>query len=226
MKWFFWTLLLANVAVFFWATGHGEHVPKRVAGPRPPVNADKMQLLGVAAATEDNSADASVPPATKPVASAGPAACYTVGPFDNAAQAAQGGRLLRQQNLVFAQRREQERVVDGYRIVVGPLPSIEMAERKHSELTAAGLEGHYIIESGLENAIALGFFSQLDKAEKFIRQLAAKGIRASLRPRSRRGDQLIWLDIGGSGLPPGLLAGLQQTDWGNDKVLVRPRNCQ
>lgn len=208
MRWVFWALLLANLAVFLWATGHRPPTPQ--SQPRPPIQAEKMALR---------------PPAKDRPDEAGQArSCYAVGPFATTSQVEFAADYLRQLGLAYRVQQRGEEVVEGYRVLVGPFPDPQAAEAAYRRLGARGLRGHYVIRRGQEHAVALGFFTELSKAERYVAQLRAKGIEAFIRVRTGRGGHRYWLHVGpveGGGLMPRL----QSLDWGVHQARVLSRPC-
>ncbi len=230
MRWLFWSLVLFNVGLFLWATGHQSALREAGRTPLPPINADKMQLLKAYRAVPGRT-PSSVTPIQEPTATGqanvpSPRRCFTVGPFSSNESAARAGRLLRELGHVSSERKERERVIEGYRVVIGPLASLQAVEEMQKRLADLGVSGYYTLRSGPKNTIALGFFTQLDNAEKYIGQLAAKGIQAGMKVRSREGNLLYWFDVDVRDSSEETASELEQTDWGPTTVFVRKRPCQ
>lgn len=229
MKWLFWSLVLFNVGLFLWATGHQSTLREVGRTPLPPINADKMRLLKAYRAAPGRPPSSVTPipePAATGPANAPPRRCFTVGPFSSNESAARAGRLLRELGHVASERKERERVIEGYRVVIGPLGSAQAVEEMQKRLADLGISGYYILRSGLKNTIALGFFAQLDNAEKYIGQLAAKGIQAGMKVHSREGDLLYWFDVDVRDGSEETAGELEQAGWGPTTVFVRKRPCQ
>jgi len=200
MRWLFWALVLVNLAITLWATGiHQSADTARLH--RPPVHGDRMMLL-------DTTTD-----------SASPGRCMVLGPFASRDLAEPALAVATEAGIPATLRSEAEQQVEGYRVLVGPFKDTATAEAMHQQLAAKGVEGHYVIRSGLSNAIALGFFSELTKAEQFLGELAAKGVKAEIRVRQQEGAPQWWLDLGP--LADDGAAALQGRNWGNGVTLTQ-----
>jgi cell division protein FtsN len=227
MKWVFSTLLVLNVAFFLWVTGHW--LPRQAAEQvqRPSIRGEAMAVLAADVGTPAGNTDSNTA-AVPPVAEAGadePGGCVAVGPFAAPKAAEHAARLLEGMGLAYRRITASERIIEGYRVLVGPLPNLAAAEAMRQRLSAMGLTDHYIIQSGLENAVALGFFSQRDKAEQFMADLASKGIEAELKPRAQEVPQAVWLELPPPGPDAQVLKQLETTQWIEPAAGVRRRAC-
>lgn len=223
MKKVFLALVLCNVALFLWATGqHG--VPRAPAHPpRPAINGEGMRPLDAGAAKTTHGAS-EVTPVVQAPAPAG-RQCYAVGPFTSTRAATVAGHLLDGSAFTYTSRSEAERVIDGYRVVVGPFASPDAVAAMRKRLHKLGLDDQYLLKDGLQTQIAVGFFGQLDSAERFVAKLAGEGVTADLKVRDHAGQQLIWLDVVADNATADTLSTLQAKDWGQAKVKVEVQPC-
>jgi hypothetical protein len=224
MKRVFLGLVLCNVVLFLWATGHHAPPPATTHTPRPAINGEGMRPLDAAAATAP-SAVTPVTPRPQPAPATAQTKCYAVGPFTSNQSARQAGRLLAGSGYTHTARTEAERVIDGYRVVVGPFASADAIAAMRKRLDSLGLRDQYVLKDGLQTQIALGFFSQLDSAEHFVADLAAKGVTADLKARTHAGQGLTWLDVVADDAGNDTQAKLQAMDWGEPKVKVQEQPC-
>ena len=211
MKWVFGGLLLANVALFLWGRYHYAPVVTPAEGPRPAVNVDKMQLLVPPRAARDAKSRATV------------TGCYRLGPFTSRSLARTAGEQLATRNVVFEIRQTREPLVEGYRVLEGPFPDQQTALRRHGELTQLGQSGHFITRADDQRNIALAFFSRLDSAERYLKQLAKKGIVARLQARTRARSNLYWLAFAST--DAALVSSFENTDWGQPRTRLASRPC-
>jgi cell division septation protein DedD len=201
MRWLFWVLVLVNLAITLWATGI--HQPADTARLyRPPVHGERMMLLETG--TE----------------SPRPSHCQVLGPFATRDLAEPALAVATEAGVPAALRSEAEQQVEGYRVLVGPFKDAATAEAMHRRLATKGVQGHYVIRSGLSNAIALGFFSELAKAEQFLDELAAKGVKAEIRVRQQEGPLQWWLDLGPL-VDDAAAEALRARDWGSGVTLTQ-----
>jgi cell division septation protein DedD len=228
MKWVFSSLVVLNVAFFLWVTGHW--LPQQAArqAQRPSLSGEAMGVLAADVGTSSPSEIEEDEPEPSPVPGADAdeaGGCLAVGPFSEPKAADHAARLLEGMDLAYRRTTARERIVEGYRVLVGPLPSLAAAEAMRKRLSAMGLTDHYIIQSGLENAVALGFFSQQDKAKQFVADLASKGIKAKLKPRVHDVPQAVWLELPSPGPNAQIQQQLKDAQWIEPSAGVRRRPC-
>lgn len=219
MRWLFTLLVLANIAFWMWAHWYGPTIDPELYQPRPPVNAQRLRLLSEPGMTVK---PRSPTPSTPPQSSV----CYRIGPFSAQARArAAGQRLQAPAHTVFTytltqERRDQPTV---YRIILPGFASHKAAQDKLKEIDRLGIKDYALITTPDKRpVISLGVFSQKPGAERYLQELAGKGIKARMEPmtRSQPGH---WLDI--SPLPRTSLPVLQEVAAAEDGVSVRERPC-
>jgi len=100
------------------------------------------------------------------------------------------------------------------RNIADNLTANDMLKKLHDN----GLSDAYLVasvESGLY--IALGFFGDVNRAEKVELQVKSLELPADITPQTREGTRF-FVDIG---LPPGKGAGAMIEKYGEDRVLLR-----
>lgn len=222
LKWVFAALVLANLGLWMWASWYKEAPLEETRAARAPVAPEKMRLLteaGVKPVPRKKP-----PPANAELTANGPAACVRIGPFRDSDLLAIAEAKLDEMKLAHARRSEELKIIAGYRIYLPPLASKEAAERRRKELTRLGIKDHVLMqEEGWRNAIALGLFSVEANAMNRVRELAAKGVTASIQPLEQPRTQR-WLDIGVP-VPPETTAQLKESDWGAREIQIQELPC-
>ena len=149
------------------------------------------QLSGVAIKTEKKPVQAAV---KKPEPLQ--AACFEAGPFvdDRELQ-----RWLRGKPLVFAKPFLRElSVLADYQLYLPAAKDAEQTRINKLTLRAKGIDDVWMVPEGeIKGALSLGVFADKLKAQSFKDQLAARGIRAELRQRSKS-RQALFVRFGAS----------------------------
>ena len=120
--------------------------------------------------------------------------CYRLGPWQQQAQvtAARATLQPRVQRIV---QREVPVDPSGWRVLLPPLPSRDLAQATVARLEASGFNDHFIIGQGAEtNAIALGRFTAEERARRHQAALGAAGFNARVEPLGG-GEPSLWLDV-------------------------------
>jgi hypothetical protein len=222
LKWLFAAFVLANIGLWMWASWYKETPLEETRAARAPLALEKMRLL-----TEPNvklTPRKTPPPANAELVANAVPVCFHLGPFTDTVRVTQAEAKLNELHLGFARRTEETKMITGYRVYLPPLASKESAERKRKELTRLGFKDHAVIqEDGWHNAISLGLFSVEANATARVRELAAKGVEASMQPLTQD-RTLYWLDL----LEPTAqdnIVKLKQADWGAKEVQLHESTC-
>lgn len=120
--------------------------------------------------------------------------CYRLGPWQQQAQvtAARATLQPRVQRIV---QREVPVDPSGWRVLLPPLASRDLAQATVARLEASGFNDHFIIGQGAEtNAIALGRFTAEERARRHQAALGAAGFNARVEPLGG-GEPSLWLDV-------------------------------
>jgi len=222
LKWLFAAFVLANIGLWMWASWYKETPLEETRAARAPLALEKMRLL-----TEPNvklTPRKTPPPANAELTANAVPVCFHLGPFTDTARVTQAEAKLNELHLGFARRTEETKMITGYRVYLPPLASKEAAELKRQELTRLGFKDHAVFqEEGWHNAISLGLFSVEANATARVRELAAKGVEASMQPLTQD-RTLYWLDL----LEPTAqdnIVKLKQADWGAKEVQLHESTC-
>ena len=221
-KWIFAALVLINLGLWMWASWYKELPVSENSVARLPIAPEKMRLLDEAGVKLQLR---KVPPAANSqlVATAS-SGCFRLGPFPDAELTAKAETKLKEWHLSFIRQTEQTNPITGYRVYLAPFASKQAAERKRKRLTRLGFKDHaLILEEGSQNAISLGLFSVQANADSRVRDLAAKGVKAKVRPL-RETRTLYWLDFPAL-VPVETVVKLKQTDWGAKEIQVQQKAC-
>ncbi|MFZ2163012.1 MAG: SPOR domain-containing protein [Sideroxyarcus sp.] len=201
MKWIVGLLLLANLALFGWMRWGGlltEDVDAVTA--QVELNADKIKLLALQAASAPTPAASgvpltlsvaaasapvaasSVPAASTPVAATPPVApkevnCAEWGEFsgDDLVRAQQALDVLKLGDNLTQRIVEQDH---GYWVYIPPMKNRSQVEEKIKQLKEHGVKDYFVVQEKGRwlNAISLGVFKSNEAAQKFLATLDAKAL--------------------------------------------------
>lgn len=169
MKWLFWlllTLVLASFAMMQWGsmlTGEDKSLQ-----PQPPLNADKIRLLPASLAA---SGVAQV---------AAPMACMEWGEFFGKdmerARAALAGMNLGDR---LTQREVEQ--ISGYWVYLPPTRTHVELEKELAQLNELGIGEYFVVQEPGKwlNTISLGVFKAEEPANRFLKHIAAKGVKGA-----------------------------------------------
>ena len=130
---------------------------------------------------------------------AGVSECRSRGPLSKGSDAAEArsGQAVDQFDALG--RNEPGRLFVGYWVNIAAAEDRAAAEVITDALRADGVTDFYIVPSGNDqNAISLGVFSELGRAQRRLQQLSDRGFGAQVNQRYRDGE-VSWLDVSGFG---------------------------
>lgn len=212
MKWVFGFLLVLNVALVLWATGHRGPSHPDVAPPLPPVNPASMLLL-----TEQVRITR---------AAAGLATCMRVGPFESESNAAKAARTLDELDISYVSRAVRGRRIQAYRVYLGPFDDQSAANQARSMLRARGVKDYYALrQSNGDVVVSLALFSQQSSADSYIKELEAKNVLAKSRPEDQAIAASYWLELRDRRPVGALRAQLRGVDWMEPSATLRHSPC-
>lgn len=161
MKWIIYTLLLINIAAAVW------HLSM------PVLNEDARQ----SASSEPRLIQLSEFTREPVIPSAELASrCFSLGPFSSAGNAKKAQYQLTKWGIDAEQRKSEERVREGYWVLLPPASSRDAAQRTIRELKLKGEKDFFLIVSGQqENGISLGVFAKSESANRRLTQVKEKG---------------------------------------------------
>jgi len=202
-------LLVLNLGVAAWwlsrppATG-SRPVPAHPAGvPRLQLLEEKGSAATAAApavltppAAASGIVAAEVPAAVAAPVSAGPAQCFAVGPFADAAATSLAASRLVDQSLRRRPREIPGKGASGYNVVLPPSADRDTAQALARRIGAAGFDDYLVINSGEQaNGIALGRYRSREAAERRQAALVGAGFAAHLQPIGQEGAMQWWLEV-------------------------------
>ncbi len=217
MKWLFALLVLANMALYLWASGLERHKPDANGSSRPAVNEKSMRLL-----SEVTLGDAAQE--TVELSALLAEQCVRVGPFEQDETFNKATEVFDSLDLSYDRQTVNAREVQRFRVQTGPFDSPAAAEARIAELQSQGIDAYLIQNSKDEDIITLKLFPQESAAQELVTELAGKGIDARI---SREIDSLgpfRWLEAAYS--QSGTLTDLRATDWGEPGVQVHSEACE
>jgi hypothetical protein len=208
VKWIFLCLILVNVALYLWATGHEETAVTSAPPAAAPVAPRSMELV----AEQDGSAAAS-----------DQSGCVRIGPFSSEATYSDAIRKLSALEIPFSRKAVSTRELKTYRVYIGPYPSQDQLQSARTDLERRGMD-HYLLEDADGRVLSLGLFSQPGPAAQFVADLAADGFAAKARAEIRTLGPLRWVEVR-SADRESVTAQLRQTEWDDAMVSVREIPC-
>lgn len=182
MRWVALLLILANAGLAGWLYLDAPGRPRVAAEPPPEIG--RLTLLREEADSRDES----------PAEGGDEEACFTIGPFDDAALAEEAGQRLRDLGLEPEQRVLTEEEVYGYQVLLPPFPDRAAAIEATRELADKGIQEYFVVtEPELENAVSLGLFRQKRFATRHTAYLRELGFEPEMLVRTRERDRY-WQD--------------------------------
>ncbi len=178
-------LILANVAVYFWAHYVDVPAPTWVSTPveMPAQAAPMLRLVKEQAA----------PPQTQ-MADV-PSGCVSVGPFAHEEQASSLAQRIQGAGLSSVQRAETVDEFAGYWVTLDNYSSKALADNALKQLHANGVTDAYILtEEQSPNVLSLGLFSDRARAEARRQAMIKLGFHPVIKDRTRK-VETFWLDV-------------------------------
>ena len=158
--------------------------------PEPAVNTENAHLPRLVLTSEAPAQLASAKPA-----SASPARCVSIGPFNDLPQAARATALLHERGFTPRQRAEAGDIRDGFWVYVGGLKTAADEARVVRALEDASISdarGMAATEEG--RRVSVGLFSERARAERRARAVQHLGFSPEIVERQRSGT-IYWVDI-------------------------------
>lgn len=178
LKFFFWVLLLANIAVFAYQRGYlgipDGHEPERAANQ---LNADKIGLLSASAASAMTAAQAE---AKAPEKTAESSACTELGNFTQS-EAQRFDAKLAALSLANKATHINVKEVASHMVYIPPQADKEATEKKAGQLRQMGVTDFFIIQenSNMKWGISLGVFKTEEAAQNQLANLVKLGVRSA-----------------------------------------------
>lgn len=207
MKWLFFALVLVNVALYLWATGHPQSGGDLAQAAQSQVNARSMLLLG-----------------ERDAAAAGGGECLRIGPFLTQSTFADASRVLADMGLNHTRTAVSARKLKTWRVYLDVPADASALETLRSGLEEKGIEFYQFEDSGT-SYLSVGLFSQPSDARDFVARLSEQGVEATYRPELRTLGPLRWVELVSE---PDRYAReqLEAAQWGDAMARVTPFPCQ
>ena len=187
MRWVFYLLICANIALLVWRFGIG--LPAQYSLKSTPVtweqptNIKKVLLLGESADSANSRDGASLE-----------ALCHWVGPFDNQASAQIFIERIAALDVFSALKQEKSVTGQTYWVYLQQFGERAEAKDKLAELQYKGIDSFIITKGELENAISLGVFSELKLAQKRLSEVVVLGYEPKIKSMERSVAQF-WVSV-------------------------------
>ena len=148
--------------------------------------------------------------------------CTTLGPFDTTVDMRVAMKALSPHVARIQYHEEQVQQSRGYWVYLPAAASREAALEAARNLAARNVHDYYVVTAGdQQNMISLGLFNDEVNADKRVAELAAKGVKASIKQRFDT-TAAYWVDFA---VPP--QAGFNWQAWlpGRNDLQVKPIDC-
>jgi hypothetical protein len=187
-------LVVLNLGVAAWWITRPAPEPPPM--PELPAGVARLQLVDEPPA-KSAPPSAAAPPPLAAAPPPEPQACFSLGPFADAAGANAVLEKRRPQVLRSRLREVPGISSSGYRIVLPPAATREEAQATAQRIGAAGFNDFLVVSNGDEiNSIALGRYRNRESAERRLSALQAAGFPAQMLPAGRAPPSRWWLDVG------------------------------
>jgi len=217
MKWLFALFLLANMALYLWASGLERNKPDANGVPRPAVNEKSMRLL-----SEVTLGDAGEE--TVELSALLAKQCVRVGPFEQDETFNNATEIFDSFDLTYDRQTVNAREVQRFRVQTGPFDDISDAEASIAELQGNGIDAYVIQNANGADIVTLKLFPQESAALGYVTELAGKNIEAQISKEIDSLGPFRWLEAAYSN--SNTLADLRETDWGEPGVQVQSEACE
>jgi len=197
MKWLFVLLLALNVGFFAWQMNR-ERSAVSLPAVEPALEGERLLLLREVReppTADDGGALSSTPPGSAVPPAARAAACFSVGPFADRAEAGRIGEWFKAAGAQTQVRVSEQRQRSALLLHLPPEPSAELAQQKVAELAALGIEDYAIAEvGGRPHTPVLGVYQDRDAAEQRVAELRAAGLDVHIAEQ-QGAETKFWLDL-------------------------------
>ena len=179
MKWVFMALVLVNVILYLWVTGHPAQSGVTLPDAMPNLNERAMELLHERNARRG-----------RPVL----ANCLRVGPFATEETYSRASRLLVNRGYGFTRNVISARELRTFRVYLGPFNSSIEQDQSARKLDQMGLN-HYVHQDEAGTTLSIQLFSQGEEAGRYVAELTVLGLAAKAKAEVRTLGPLRWLEV-------------------------------
>ncbi len=111
-----------------------------------------------------------------------PGQCLLIGPYKTALDRGRAGRQLQDMKISFTESEDPQGQLLGYRVYQGPFSTKSDVSRAKRRLEKQGVKDLYLMNDGPNSRfISLGFFSNEDSANTFMKNFAKFKVKSKLR---------------------------------------------
>ncbi|HCX87162.1 MAG TPA: hypothetical protein DG761_03985 [Gammaproteobacteria bacterium] len=206
MRWIFALLVLANVALYLWATQLSPKAELGLGEAQAGHNLEAMGLLSEESIVIGARAD-----------------CLRIGPFSTEQTLSEGRRLLVNKGYGLAQQRTAAREVHAYQVVAGPFRSDIARDNARMRLQEKGVSTRDLAY-GDDKMLLLRDYARKSQAEEFATSLDAPEIPVLVKLQARTLGPLYWLDVPDV-VTPERKQEFAELKWGDAMTEVTPIPC-
>lgn len=161
MKWIIYSLLLVNLGMAVWHFS--------MPGLNPEIKPPALHEPRLIQLSEFNQEKVEI---SENLASR----CFSLGPFSSSSKAKNALQQLQKWGVEAEFRKSEERVREGFWVLLPPASSRDAAQETITELKLKGEKDFFLVVSGQqENGISLGVFAKSDSANRRLKQVKDKG---------------------------------------------------
>ena len=206
MKWIFLSIVLMNVSLYLWATGHPQDTGQQVQLGEEDINTRTMLLLSERAAL-----------------SGAQNACIRIGPFLTQSTFAVASRQLEEIGLSYSKTAVSARKLKTFRALVAVPSDPDELKQLRQKLDEISVD-HYKFEDSGSEYLSVGLFSQASDARNFVSRLKGFNISVNYRPELRTLGPLRWIEV--DSIPDEYAKDeLAKTAWGDAMASVLTFPC-
>lgn len=160
MKWIIYSLLLVNLGMVVWHFS----MPSLNQEIKEP-ELYEPHLIRLSEFTEETASSENLA-----------SRCFSLGPFSSDSKAKAAQKQLRIWGVEAEYRKSDERVREGFWVLLPPASSRDAAQKTVRDLKLKGEKDFFLVATGQqENAISLGVFAKSESANRRLRQVKEKG---------------------------------------------------
>ena len=204
MKWLFFILVVANIGLYLWVSGHQTYDAVPVVVGETDINVKGMELVHERQA---RSVKGEV------------FTCMQIGPFSTADTFSRASRLLINEGFGFTRNVISARELRNFRVYLGPFTTQAAKETTERRLKQQGLDYYAYEDKEGELLSVAGLFSEGEAAGAYVAQLKEIGLDAKARSEVRTLGPWRWLEVADA-VTDERRNTLRRIEWGDAKAQV------
>ena len=206
MRAFFALLILANLALYLWATQLSPKAEQGLPEAQPGHNLDVMELTSEESIVIGARAD-----------------CLRIGPFSTQQTLSEGRRILVNKGYGLAQQRTAAREVHSYQVLAGPFRSDIARDNARMRVQDIG-QNTSDLALGDDKMLLLADFAIKSKAKEFAAGLNDMELPLVIKLQARTLGPFYWLDVPDV-VTPERKQEFAEQQWGDAMTEVTPIPC-